>query len=480
MQAMTFSFFRGHCSLRIICFILLTGIYFCSGELTGEFNSLVAIGNETRSNDEPVQILITKEYTAFVGGTTSPEEHGKESDLGEPITSGLQREDIFITKIMLNQTAVSWVYRIGTANEDELHAMILDSDEKHLYIGGRTFGQFVGTTRKGQADLFVIKIDISGTRPREVWERPLVIGSEASDSVSELMFDPLDSNLIYATGFTGGNLFDGHRNSDIAADGILFSFSADAGKVVNGIQFGTAFSDQGTGIVVSNTMTGSIFVSATTERKIGQYTFGNFHLYKFDKQLNPLGNLLLKTFSREENSAFVAHPTLSNNLFSSGSSWLDTKNGYDVFVKRIVTPFDNVDIGEFEVNIDEVDREEYTRRYRSTDGSHDYCSGALLDPDSGRLVVTGYTGGSFVSGSSSKGILAPFVASVDPVDGEMTDAKQLQLKAETDWIEIASSALTPTRDGIYYVTKQSNEQTSQFFMVIGKFLFPPTGKPKLS
>lgn len=447
----------------------------------GEFSSFAAVGKESTSNDEPTGIAVTANDDLIVGGTTSPLLRGLESDLGEPLVSGLKQEDFFLAKIRNTDGAVEWVYRGGTSKEDQLQAMLLDKNGKHLYIGGRTFGQFSGTQRIGQSDIFIIKYDISSSKPEEVWPSPLLLGSRASDAVTALAQDPTNENVIYATGFTNGNLFPGRDIGPGAlSDAIFFSFSAEDGSVISKRQFGTEFADQGTNIVMSSKEGGPVFVSVITERQIGQYAFGNFHMYKLKRDASPLGDLLLRTYSREQMSSFTQHPMLPGTLIASGSSWLDSRNGYDVFVKRVVRPFDDSEIGSKEVDIDEVSDEEYTKRLHSTDGGHDYASGLIVDPDSGRLIVSGYTAGMFAPGSSKTGILAPFVAAVDPLDASVTDAKQMELNSSKSWVEISCIAMATAKRGVFYVAKESNVTSNQFHLTVGTFGFPASWKKSIT
>lgn len=447
----------------------------------GEFNSFAFVGRDSASNDEPTHVAVTKDDVLIIGGTSSPLKRMEESDLGSSLVDGLRQEDYFLAKIRAGNGSVEWVYRGGTSREDRMHAMLIDKDETHVYVGGRTFGQFSGTTRNGQSDIFIMKYNISGDKPTDAWSKPILLGTSASDAVTALAMDPTNDNVIYATGFTSGSLFPGREmDSSGLSDAILFSFYATNGSVIDARQFGTEFADQGTGIVVPDKPSGPIFVSVITERQIGQYAFGNFHMYKFRKDTYPLGDLLLRTYSREQMASFREHPMLPGTLVGSGSSWLDARNGYDVFVKRIVRPFDDSEIGSKAVDIDDVGDEEYTKRIRSADGSHDYASGMIVDSESGRLIISGYTAGAFAPGSSKGGILAPFLAAVDPLDASLTGAKQMQLTSERSWVEIACIAMTKSQRGIYYVAKESNETTNQFHLAIGSFGFPAFWKTPIT
>lgn len=451
---------------------------------TGQFLPFASAGIFTTSNDEPHRILVGKDNEIFIGGTTSPLERGQESDLGLPLDSSLKNEDIFLAKIdgtIQNDSSVRWVFRAGTSKEDRLHAMLLDESGKFLYVAGRTFGILPGTSFKGLSDLFILKYDVSGDKPEEVWEQPLVLGTISSEAVFALASDPSDPDVIYATGFTSGSLFRGHSPEGIGdtSDAILFSFSASRATVYHSIQFGTDFGDQGAGIVVSNDASGPLFVSVVTDRQIGQYSIGNFHLYKFTRSLAPLGDVLLRTYSREDVVGFKMHPFLADSLIVTGSSWLDSRNENDVFVKRVVRAFDVKDINSTEIDIDEVESDEYTSRLQSSDGSHDYATGLVIDENSGRLIVCGHTGGMFANGGSNVGKRAPFIGLIDPNDGSMTDAVQMKLDREESWIEVSDIAMKAEKDGVYFTFKVSNETSRQFYVKIGRFLFPSSWKERI-
>src|SRR4029453_9810759 len=69
---------------------------------------------------------------------------------------------------------VQWIRQLGTAASDKAHGLDVLADGS-MYIVGETNGSFGGASA-GDADLFVAKLDASGT---VVWLRQL--GSPAAD-----------------------------------------------------------------------------------------------------------------------------------------------------------------------------------------------------------------------------------------------------------------------------------------------------------
>jgi len=118
----------------------------------GVISPFAYVGRNSTSNDDPSQIAATTENIIFVCGTTSPLRRGEESDLQVSLTEGLQEEDFFMVKIDGDNHEVNWVYRDGTTKEDRLHAILLDSTGRNLFVAGRTFGQIGSTQRQGQAE----------------------------------------------------------------------------------------------------------------------------------------------------------------------------------------------------------------------------------------------------------------------------------------------------------------------------------------
>lgn len=441
------------------------------------FKTIVQIGRASTSNDEPRQIAVTSTGVVLVAGKTSPFSRRTESDLGLALDVNLSDEDVFLARFAPasspSSPANTSVFRIGTGADDQLRAMLVLRDGNVTYLAGGTHGSFSGILNAGQSDLFIVKLRTDAVRPVHAWIQPLVRGTSSSESVTALAHDPTNSSLVYATGYTTGGLFGAATDTNaVLSDAIVFAFSADDGSIVYQRQFGTAFSDYGNAIVVSSEKDGPIFVSVVTERKYGDFSFGNFHLYKFTRSLSPLGDVLLRSFSRESVSAFVSHPILDDSLLVSGYSLLDEVAGYDLFVKRVVRPFNAVNMGSSEIAVDEVRSDEYTHRWGSGEKTHDYATDMLVHPSSGRLLVGGYTSGTLAKDIENGGEAAPFIACVDPIDASMSGVSQKSISVANTWIGLEAMVLSDDADSVYYAFKELDLESNQFFTSIGLFRIP--------
>lgn len=443
--------------MYFLFFFILPHVTVPSTASTPSFIPLTTIGRYSISNNVPTAIVATDKNNLFVGGTTSPSHRGQASDLGTPMHSNLSEEDMFLANIR-STGIVLWVIRFGTSHEDRLTSLLLNQDQNAIFVGGSTLGSFSSQTSHGQSDIVIFKFDVSSSRPTPMWDHPLILGTSESESVAALALDPSDPDRIFAVGYTTGPLFPSvpeKNGSDVEA--CLFSMSASTGTLIAGRQFGTRFADHATGLWVSPEQDGPIFVSAITERVVGQYTFGNFHLYKFSKNLTFLGDILLRTYSREIVSGFDKHPFLSDSLFVSGSSWLEAGRGYDIFVKSVIQPLDSSSIGSTSMLIDDVGKREYTHRLHSSDSANDYAAGMLIHPQSGQLILGANTGGLFVADAKMVGVLSPLIICINPITASVITAVQMPAETSQSWTEITAIAFSSDRQRVYCAFKHFNE-----------------------
>lgn len=450
---------------------------FVQSATLGQFTSFGVLENSNTSTSSAFarKVAITRNGAVFVAGTTSPLIRGDESDFGTALDPDLRAEDVFFTKVRLEPATVtkSPVFRLGSSGEDHLHAMLITNDGRFTFLGGRTSGPWRDASNAGQDDLFLIKLNTMSDVPFYDWPSPLILGTMASESVMALAEDPDDNDILYVTGYTSGSLFSAATvPNSVLTDAIIFAISVSNKTILYKRQFGTTSSDYATSLVVSAGRESPLFVSVITELRYGQFALGNFHLYKFSRTLDPLGDMLLRTYSHEVVSSFEAHPMLPDSLFVSGYSWLDEANGYDAFFKRVSQRFDNKSIGSFEVGIDEVGKDEYTQRFGSHDKRNDFISDMVVHPITGRLLASGYTSGEFANSARKVGETAPFIVCVDPVEGSMTGATQLQLTSARARVEIAGIGLHSDGKNLVYAVNDLDEETSRFSVAIGIFEIP--------
>lgn len=466
--------------LLILCVVfLLTTTGLSQSSLSEQFTTFARLGLDTPSNDEPRRLAITSSGSIFVTGTTSPLTRGSESKFGTALYEGLLDEDIFLAKVSPNTDNYTWsssIFRLGSRGEDRVQTMLVDQDDDMVYLGGAAGAALPNTTHAGQTDLFIVKLNVRDSTPRFEWARPIMLGTLASEAITALAVDPIRRNVIYAAGYTTGGLFRAHPTEGaVQSDAILFAFSATDGSILEQRQFGSSDPNYASAIVVSTDVGGPIFVSTVTEKKYGNYKFGNFHLYKFSRSLAPLGDILLRSYSREVVTSLVKHPMLSNNLFAAGSSWLDQINGYDVFLKRIVRFFDNASLGSQELAIDDVGSNEYTRRYGSMDRRDDFSEAMIVHPKSGVLLIGGYTQGAFMSSVRTDGILAPFIMGINPMDASTRGIRQAPAITDS-WEELTAVTLSADGEKVYYSLKVLNDTTTQFYTAIGMLNLPAAWK----
>ena len=115
---------------------------------------------------------------------------------------------------------VQWIRQLGTGAADVVHGIDVFSDGS-VYIVGETRGPLDGNPVAGEADLFVARLDASGS---VLWLRQL--GSSASDVAFAVSVDAVGT--AHLAGGTGGNL-----------DGVINDSGGEAGFIVKYDAMGT-------------------------------------------------------------------------------------------------------------------------------------------------------------------------------------------------------------------------------------------------
>lgn len=520
----------------------------CARPVTAPYHSFAQVGLRSNSSDIPHRLVVTTSGHLLVAGTTTPFDRNAQSPLGTPLHPGLRADDVFIAHLpvpnangtLIHDDTSPSVFRLGSSGEDRVHAMIVSDDGNNLsqpslsvYLAGSCAASLPNNTHRGQIDAFIVKLTVplpesptaANSAPAFSWQQPLTFGTSASESINTLAFDRTNPDVIFAAGYTTGDLFKTANSTSkdraVNADAFIVAVSTSNGTVLSALQFGSESStpDYAADIYVSPEASGPVFVSVLSFKQYGNFKFGNFHLYKLSRDLKPLGDILLQSYSRETLAGFAGHPFLPDNLFVAGSSFLDVHKGQDVFLKRVFARFDSSNIGSSEVTIEDVSDGEYTRRYGSLDHPNDHAGAMVVHSITGRLILGGYTQGLFVgsdcdnssnfddmaatdpNGSGSivgneHGLrIQPFITCINPIDGSVTSTVHLDafmnpmlplpslttLSQGDQQVELTSLTIAPDNpNALYYTLRALNSTTGQFFTLVGIMEMPQSWRTRIS
>ena len=153
------------------------------------------------------------------------------------------------------------------ATHDYANGVVTDSSG-NVYVTGGTKGGLDGNTSAGNADLFVVKYNSSGTKQ---WTEQL--GSSSRDSANGVA--PDSSGNVYVTGMTNGGL-DGCKSAGVE-DLFVVKYNASGTKQWTN-QLGSSSDDYANGIVTDSS--GSVYVTGTTYGGLdGNTSAGNADLF---------------------------------------------------------------------------------------------------------------------------------------------------------------------------------------------------------
>ena len=99
-----------------------------------------------------------------------------------------------------------WTKQLGSSSNDYANDVVTDSTG-NAYVTGTTYGGLDGNTSAGNADLFVVKYNSSGTNQ---WTKQL--GTSSTDTANGVTTD--SSGNIYVAGGTYGGL-DGNTSAGV-------------------------------------------------------------------------------------------------------------------------------------------------------------------------------------------------------------------------------------------------------------------------
>ena len=158
--------------------------------------------------------------------------------------------DLFVVKYNSSGTK-QWTKQLGTWDSDFANGVATDSSG-NVYVTGSTFRNFDGNTSAGNADLFVVKYNASGSKQ---WTRQL--GSSSRDYANDVVTD--SSGNVYVTGTTYGGL-DGNTSAG-NADLFVVKYNSSGSKQWTK-QLGTSSTDTANGVTTDSS--GNVYVAGGT------------------------------------------------------------------------------------------------------------------------------------------------------------------------------------------------------------------------
>ena len=159
-------------------------------------------------------------------------------------------EDLFVVKYNSSGTK-QWANQLGTWDTDFANGVATDSSG-NVYVTGSTYRSLDGNTSAGNADLFLVKYNSSGTKQ---WTKQL--GSSSDDYANGIVTD--SSGSVYVTGTTYGGL-DGNTS---AGNADLFVVKYNSGGTKQWTkQLGTPSTDTANGVTTDSS--GNVYVAGGT------------------------------------------------------------------------------------------------------------------------------------------------------------------------------------------------------------------------
>jgi uncharacterized delta-60 repeat protein len=160
------------------------------------------------------------------------------------------KADLFVVKYNSSGTK-QWTNQLGTWDTDFANGVATDSSG-NVYVTGSTYRSLDGNTSAGNADLFLVKYNSSGTKQ---WTKQL--GSSSDDYANGIVTD--SSGSVYVTGTTYGGL-DGNTS---AGNADLFVVKYNSGGTKQWTkQLGTPSTDTANGVTTDSS--GNVYVAGGT------------------------------------------------------------------------------------------------------------------------------------------------------------------------------------------------------------------------
>jgi uncharacterized delta-60 repeat protein len=164
--------------------------------------------------------------------------------------TSLGKADLFVVKYNSSGTK-QWANQLGTWDTDFANGVATDSSG-NVYVTGSTYRSLDGNTSAGNADLFVVKYNSSGSKQ---WTKQL--GSSSRDYANDVVTD--SSGNVYVTGTTYGGL-DGNTSAG-NADLFVVKYNSSGTKQWTK-QLGTSSTDTANGVATDSS--GNVYVAGGT------------------------------------------------------------------------------------------------------------------------------------------------------------------------------------------------------------------------
>ena len=234
--------------------------------------------------------------------------------------------DLFVVKYNSSGTK-QWTKQLGSSSRDSANGVATDSSG-NIYVTGTTYWELDGNTSAGNADLFVVKYNSSGTKQ---WTKQN--GTDRYDEARGVATD--SSGNVYVVGGTKGNL-NGISNSG-RTDAFVIKFNSSGTKQWTK-KLGTWQNDLANGVATDSS--GNFYVTGFTYQHLdGNTSAGNADLFvvKYNSSGTKQWTKQLGT-SKHDRARGVATDS-SGNVYVTGDTYggLDgnTNAGYnDLFVVK--------------------------------------------------------------------------------------------------------------------------------------------------
>jgi len=301
----------------------------------------------------------------FIAGNTSGTLPGMSSSGGT---------DGFIRKYNSAGSEV-WTQQWGTTDTDYPAHIALDGSG-NIFVGGETYGVFSGQASSGGVDVFVSKLNSSGT---VLWTRQF--GTSSTDYLDGLTADT--SGNIYVSGTVYATL--SGQTSSGGNDAFMRKYDT-SGNALWTRQFGTSANDTGRGIGLDSS--GNIYVSGTTEGTFpGQSSSGYIDIFlrKHDSSGNEIWTRQLGSNGNDYSNGLA--------LDSSGNVYLA---GHTQGALPGQTPLGSLD--GYALKYDGSGNVLWIRQFGTSGGEYAW---SLALHSSGNLYIAGSTDSTFTGETSA-------------------------------------------------------------------------------